>query len=141
MEFYSTGGYRTSDIDALYLHPQEIGRMLESLGFRRVNRHWVSEAFDLQIEFPGHAIETRAVERLTTVRVDGKSVTMIGVEDLILDRLNGFIHFDSTDDRMWARELCAMYRGQLDLDYLSREAVVDGTSDALQGILASLPYT
>lgn len=138
LEFYSTGGYRTSDIDALYLHPQEVGALLETLGFRRVNRHWVSEAFDLQIEFPGHAIEQRAVARLTTVRVDGKDVTLIGVEDLILDRLNGFIHFGSTDDRNWARELCAMYRGRIDLDYLKREAVEDGTSDALQDLLASL---
>lgn len=62
MEFYSTGGYRTSDIDALYLRPQEVGALLETLGFRRVNRHWVSETFDLQIEFPGHAIEQRAVD-------------------------------------------------------------------------------
>lgn len=139
MEFYSTGGYRTSDIDALYLHPQEVGALLETLGFRRVNRHWVSEAFDLQIEFPGHAIEQRAVERLTTVRVDGKAVTMIGVEDLVLDRLNGFVHGGSTDDRHWARELCAMYHSRLDLAYLEREAEVDGTSAALQDILASLP--
>ena len=139
LEFYSTGGYRTSDIDALYLHPNEVGALLETLGFRRVNRHWVSEAFDLQIEFPGHAIERRAVERLTTVRVDGKDVTMIGVEDLILDRLNGFIHGGSTDDRRWARELCAMYGSRLDLAYVEREAAVDGTAAALRDILASLP--
>lgn len=141
LEFYSTGGYRTSDVDALYLHPEVIGRMLVALGFTKHNRHWVSERHDLQIEFPGHAIEQRAVERLTTVRVDGLEVVLIGVEDLILDRLNGFVHFQSTDDRHWAAELCVMYRDHVDLGYLREQAVTDGTSTALQGILADLPST
>ena len=139
MEFYSTGGYRTSDVDALYLYPEAIGRLLEQLGFIKRQRHWVSEAYDLLIEFPGHAIEARARERLTDVSIDGKIITLIGIEDLILDRLNGFVQFHSTDDRHWARELLVMYHDHLDLNYLRQQSAVDKTDVALEALLTTLP--
>lgn len=137
VEFYSTGGYRTNDIDACCMRPAEAGAVLEGWGFRRVNRHWVSDPLGLQVEFPRLAIEARARERLTTVRVDGREVMLIGVEDLILDRLNGWIHSGSTDDRRWAVELAAIAWEQLDRPYLQREAEVDRTAAALQEVFSA----
>lgn len=135
VEFYSSGGYRTNDIDACCMRPAEAGAVLESWGFRRVNRHSVSTLLGLQVEFPRLAIEARARERLTSVRVEGHQVTLIGVEDLILDRLNGWIHGGSSDDRRWAVELAAIAWETLDQPYLQREAVTDRTAEALADIL------
>jgi len=137
VEFYSTGGYRTNDIDACCMRPAEAGAVLETWGFRKVNRHWVSTALGLQVEFPRLAIEARARERLTTVRVDGLAVTLIGVEDLILDRLNGWVHGGSTDDRRWAVELAAVALESLDQAYVQREAINDRTTEAASDILAA----
>lgn len=139
LEFYSTGGYTTADVDALYLWPAKAGALLEQLGFTKVNRHWVSERYGLQIEFPGHAIERRAVERVADVSVGGVTCRVIGVEDLILDRLNGAVHASSSDDLRWAHELLVLYRDRIDLAYLRKQAAADRTSAALKRIETGLP--
>ncbi len=138
LEFYSTGGYATSDVDVLYLWPAKAGALLETLGFRKVNRHWVHDGFGLQIEFPGHAIEKRALAHLADVRVSRRTVRVIGVEDLILDRLNLLVHAGSSDDGRWALELLVMYRDRLDLAYLREQSRLDRTAAALRKLEKSV---
>jgi hypothetical protein len=65
-------------------------------------------------------------------------VLLIGIEDLILDRLNGYTFAKSTDDLHWAAELLVMYRDRLDLEYLQTTARDDRVSDGLRTILDQL---
>ncbi|MBA3846147.1 MAG: hypothetical protein H0X45_05825 [Planctomycetes bacterium] len=138
VEFYAMGGYNTNDVDVLYLHPSKAGELLAALGFTKVNRHWICAAYGLQIEFPGHVIEARARERITTLTIDGRTVSLIGIEDLILDRLNIVVHGKSPGDRRWPMELVLLHRDDLDMDYLQTQAQADRTAEELAGILREI---
>ncbi|MDQ7823908.1 MAG: UbiD family decarboxylase [Candidatus Eremiobacteraeota bacterium] len=131
LEFYSTGGYATGDVDLVYADPGSLGVLLNGWGFRKEGRHWISEELDLFIEIPGFALAGEERDRVTIVEVEGLQVALIGIEDLIVDRLNAFVHWKSTDDGYWAEELLFMYGDNIDRAYLERRCVEEHTAAAL----------
>jgi hypothetical protein len=50
--------------------------------------------------------------------VEDKSVFIIGIEDIILDRLRSAVHWKSGVDREWGFRLLLMYYEKLNLDYI-----------------------
>ena len=69
-------------------------------------------------------------DRVTELDVDGSMVYIIGVEDLILDRLRAGVYWNSTSDMEWARYLLESYIDDLDLAYLE----TDDSETVLAGI-------
>ena len=61
-------------------------------------------------------------DRITELDVDGSMVYIIGVEDLILDRLRAGVYWNSTSDMEWAKYLLESYIDDLDLAYLETES-------------------
>lgn len=135
LEFYTTGGYSTGDIDIIFSDNRLLDEKLSWLGFKRVGRHWISEELDLYIESPGSQLKPEETERLTTVEIDNLKVYLIGLEDLILDRLKAYVHWRSSDDGFWAKELIFMYGDKLEMAYLKRKAKVEKVDKALTKIL------
>ena len=43
---------------------------------------------------------------------------MIGIEDLLLDRVRGWVHWQSSEDERWARRLAFLYADRLDWQYV-----------------------
>jgi len=141
LEFYSTGGYATGDIDLIYPDHELCGAKLTEWGFKKEGRHWISEEFDLFVEAPGSFLPEEEQKRVTTVEIEGMTVCIIGVEDLIVDRLNAFVHWKSTDDGYWARELIYIYLETMDLDYLRGRCRDEQTLPALEKILREVKDT
>lgn len=59
---------------------------------------------------------------------------MIGIEDLILDRLQACVHWRSEADCEWARRLMAAHRNDIDWVYLSQAAEKEGLKDRLDAL-------
>ncbi|MGV8124653.1 MAG: DUF6036 family nucleotidyltransferase [Candidatus Xenobiia bacterium LiM19] len=135
LEFYSTGGYSTGDIDLIYPDSELCGKTLAEWGFNKEGRHWINEELELFVEIPGSFLPEGERKRTVTIEIEGMTVCMIGVEDLIIDRLNAFVHWKSTDDGYWARELIMIHIAKLDLDYLKNRCRDEQTIDALATIL------
>ncbi len=74
-------------------------------------------------------------ERIVTLEIEGYTVACIGLEDLILDRLNAGVHWRSQEDLRWVQTLLRAYRSQLDLSYLRQRAQVEGTLETLNRLL------
>ena len=70
-------------------------------------------------------------EKITQVEIEGLNVYIIGVEDLIIDRVNAYDHWRSIDDGDWAKELMALYKHEIDWDYLVTSARTEEILDAL----------
>ena len=130
LEFYTGGGYATGDIDLLYPWRERLGAELESAGFQKRGRHWIHIDLDLHIEILATTIEQRGQDRLSKVLSQDNEVLLVGIEDLILDRLNGYVHAQSTDDYQWALELALLYSDQIDWSGLKVGAQEDATMDA-----------
>ena len=65
-------------------------------GFQRSGRHWVNEEHELFLEFPATALEEG--ETAATIEVGKYSVLVIGLEELIVDRLAAWSFWNSEID-------------------------------------------
>ncbi|MFW5906567.1 MAG: DUF6036 family nucleotidyltransferase, partial [Desulfobia sp.] len=62
-------------------------------------------------------------DKLTEVEVPGgRRVYFIGIEDIIIDRLNRFKHWQVTTDREWILGMMVFNYNEIDWDYLLEKA-------------------
>ena len=108
VEFWSTGGYASRDIDVVVFDRDAAAAVLKRSGFEQIGHHWVHAASDLWIEFPGTVLTygPDAYQRIADVSISGHQVQVISVEDLIIDRLCS----GRDADLSWARELVALHQ-------------------------------
>lgn len=121
VEFYSAGGYATVDID-LVSASEPLDEILPGWGFERHGRHWVRADLGLIVEAPGSRLAPGQRNRLTEVEVAGTSAYVLGLEDVIVDRLAACVHWSSNNDCRWAAVLLGAHIAALDLDYLRAQA-------------------
>ena len=103
-------------------------------GFIRKGRHWINEQLDMYIESPGSYLKGDDANRITKVNVEDVHAYLVGIEDLIIDRLNAAVHWKSQDDRFWAKELIIIHKKVLDLNYLNTRATKEKLTRELKKI-------
>lgn len=137
LEFYTAGGYATIDIDIVY--PSEpLEAILARLGLTKKGRYWFSDDLGIVLEAPSSFLEAGARKRVVEVKVGAFSVTLLGIEDLVIDRMNAFVHWRSDDDGNWAKELLAIHGQDLDRGYLLKAAKKNKVDEELNLFLLEL---
>ncbi len=131
---YTAGSYFTADIDIVASNRRRVGSILQEMGFQPAGRHWVHPEWDIAIEIPDTDL-AGDLSRLMRVQLsDGSSVYCIGVEDLVIDRLNAAVHWHSLEDRRWAKELLRLHASSIDWQYLRDRAQSEGVHSLLEEI-------
>jgi hypothetical protein len=103
VSIYSRGAYRSGDIDLvepLLAKESEIKSLMESLGFQRINRHYVHPRCQhLFIEFVSAPVSIGDDYRIIPDEkfVEGKSLKLLSPTDCIKDRLASYIHFNARE--------------------------------------------
>lgn len=131
VEIYTQGDYTTRDIDWVLSGRDRAGEILEQLGFskERGERHWFRERGNLAIEIPDSFLAGRE-DHITEIELrSGRKIFVIGIEDLIMDRIRSCIHWDSSSDCEWAERLFALHYRDLDLTYLLEQAAEEGARE------------
>ncbi len=118
LEFYTAGGYATHDMDLALPHGPEVDAAFAALGFLKEGRFWYHADLDLVFEAPAPAGLPGEDAPRTEVSVDGLRVVILGVEDLLIDRLRAWVHWKSDEDGRWTRRLAHLYVQRLDWSYL-----------------------
>jgi predicted nucleotidyltransferase len=133
VELYTAGGYATKDLDlALPVCPAVLEAFAD-LGFSREGRFWYRDDLDLLVEAPAPAGLPGEDSPRTVVEIDGLRVVVIGLEDLVIDRLRAWVHWRSEEDGRWTRRLVVLHSDRLDWDYLrTRTAPVEAEREALE---------
>ena len=117
VEFYTAGGYSTTGIDILA--PSEpVDRVLTDWGFKKEGKNWVNADLDIQIEALTGQLEPRQLAMVTELTIENLKVFIIGIEDIIIDRMNAFVYWEVKDDKLWAKEMMANHLDEIDFDYL-----------------------
>lgn len=138
VEFYTTGGYATGDID-IVAPSAPVDEVLTKWGFKKEGRHWFSEELEIAIEAPSSSLgEGEDYKKILEIEIDGLTVYMIGIEDLIVDRLNAYVHWKSTDDKFWAKELIVIHYAEIDWKYLRKRAVDEKSKKGLDEVKKEL---
>ena len=122
LSYYSREVYFTADIDLACADRDALDAVLGELGFTRRGRYWVHDGFDIAVEAPASTLAGEDAPRETVELEDGLRCIMIGLEDLIIGRLNACKHWQSQGDCEAAELLVIRYRDDLDWDYLERKA-------------------
>ncbi|SMB93214.1 hypothetical protein SAMN00808754_0817 [Thermanaeromonas toyohensis ToBE] len=132
LEFYTLGGYATKDIDLVVNGREQAKLILEEMGFLRRpgERHWYHEELDLAIEIPDEFL-AGSLEKVVTVEINGMEAFIIGIEDLVVDRLAAAKFWKSQADAQWAAKLLALHAGEIDLEYLKEAAREQQVEDVL----------
>ena len=129
LEFYTAGGYATTDTDLALPVAPEVDAAFADLGFTKEGRYWIHADLDLLFEAPAPSGLPGEDAPRTEVDVDGLRVVIIGVEDLLIDRLRGWVHWKSEEDGRWTRRLALLYADRLDWGYV-RERTKDIPEEA-----------
>jgi hypothetical protein len=133
LEYYTFGGYATRDIDVVVSDYQRLGEVMDELGFERRGRYWLRSDLEILLEAPAADLAGETAP-LTVVELDDLMCYIIGVEDLIIDRLNGYVHWGWEDDRRWVGRLLVLHADTVDWAYLEGRAITEGTVETLAEI-------
>ena len=131
VEFYTLGSYSTEDIDVVVSNFGIVEDLLRDLGFEKINRIWYREDLDISVDLTGSQLAGNP-KRVSRVSIKGKTVQVIGLEDIIVDRLNAFIHWKSKQDGFWAQEMIAIHQEDIDWEYLEDRCKKEQVASALE---------
>ena len=132
VEFWTAGGYTTVDIDMAGAS-EPAAQILEGWGFDRQGRHWFDETLGIVVELPGSSLSPDALAHTATVRLGSYTATVLGAEDLIIDRLCACKHWNDEESCLWAEALLASGH-ELDEAYLRERAVDEDVLDRLESL-------
>ncbi|MFU8890627.1 MAG: helix-turn-helix domain-containing protein [Anaerosomatales bacterium] len=133
VEFWTAGGYATADID-LVGATEPVAEVLSAWGFIREGRHWYDEHLGLVVEVPGARLSEDERAHVATVQLAGFTAQILGLEDLVIDRLNACVHWSDQESCMWAEALLAI-PFELDVEYLRRRAGEEDVKERLEEAL------
>ena len=135
VEFYTAGGYATMDVDMLCeLSISEIDSVLKPLGFLKEGKYWVveNEHFEMVLEVPSGPL-AGSWEKVTRVNTeDGIAAYFIGIEDIIIDRLNRFKFWRELSDEEWILGMIMLNYQEIDWTYIYKKSSEEGTQNELQ---------
>jgi hypothetical protein len=134
LSYYSREVYFTSDIDLAYADREAIDGVLKGLGFEKRGRYWVNERLKMAIEVPASILvgEDSPVEIVEVG--EGLQCRVIGIEDLVIDRLNACKHWKSEIDCEMVELLLKKYMNDLDWPYLKKKTAMP-ENDTLSELL------
>ena len=132
LEFYTAGGYATHDMDLALSHGPDVDAAFAAMGFRKEGRFWYHADLDLLFEAPAPSGLPGEDAPRTEVEVEGLRIVVIGVEDLLIDRLRAWVHWKSEEDGRWTRRLAHLYAHRLDWRYLRQRT--NDTPEEAEGL-------
>jgi len=124
LSYYSREVYFTADIDLAYADREALDAVLKNIGFGKQGRYWVNEELKMVIEVPVSVLigEDSPVEIVEFA--ENLQCRIIGIEDLIIDRLNACKYWKSEIDCEMVELLIRRYTKELDWLYLEKKAII-----------------
>jgi hypothetical protein len=133
VELFTGGAYVTGDLDFVGTVPAPVARALTAAGLEPHGRHWVHEAGQVYLEFPGEALGPE--ETAVRLQLEGIDLLVISPEDLVAERLGAWKHWSSAVDGVNAWLLLRALASELDRRRLSRRCNQVEAADALKAML------
>ncbi len=139
VEFYTRDWYSTGDIDLAIDKSKrdEFYEVMEDLGFKKEGRMWAREDLNLYVEIPGD-IKDIDEERLTEVETEAGRAYLIGLEDIIFDRIQAAKHWESKSDREQAVRMGTSFYDDIDWDYVRKRCKKELSEGMLDEVLEEI---
>lgn len=122
LSYYSREVYFTADIDFAYSDREAMNDVLLDIGFQKQGRYWVNDELKLAVEVPASSLVNEDSPTEAVELDEALECVIIGIEDLIIDRLNACKYWQSTIDCEMAELLIRRYCKEIDWEYLEKRA-------------------
>jgi hypothetical protein len=124
VSIYTRNEYSTFDVDMVYPSYNLADKILGEMGFIKEGRHWYSEELEIAVEIPDDVLagDTKRIVKLNLSDKKDDYIYVIGIEDLLIDRINALAHWKSKEDGEWAERMYQAYKEQIDKDYFIAKA-------------------
>jgi len=123
LSYYSREVYFTADIDLAYADREALDDVLKNIGFVKQGRYWINEDLNIAIEVPASILIGEDSPLEIVEFGNGLQCRIIGIEDLIIDRLNACKYWKSEIDCEMVEMLIIKYK-EIDWTYLEKKAVI-----------------
>jgi hypothetical protein len=133
LSYYSREVYFTADIDLAYADTEALDKVLREIKFKKEGRYWIHEILKMAVEASASNLAGEEAPVEIVELGEGLRCTIIGIEDLIIDRLNACKHWKSEVDCEMAELLVNRYIADLDWAYLERKAALP-QNDSLKAL-------
>ncbi len=130
VETYTAGQFPSGDIDITTTDHSATEKVLTSLGFKREGMIWFNKQLGIAFQIVGHS-PSGSFEKSRVVKIGPYRARIVGVEDLILDRLQAAKFWNIPSDYEKAKVLYDNFRKQIDQDYLREMAKKKNVQDSL----------
>ncbi|NOU73878.1 hypothetical protein GC098_21170 [Paenibacillus sp. LMG 31458] len=136
VEIYSQSGYTTQDTDLVMDGYEIADEILKELDFQKIGKDWIHPVVGISIEIPSNFL-TGDYNKVTELPLDeNMKVYVIGIEDIILDRLRSAVHWKSGEDREWGYRLLLIYFEDIDFVYIEANFQHPSEKDEFEDWLA-----
>jgi hypothetical protein len=122
LSYYTREAYFTANIDLAYADREALDGVLGELGFSKRGRYWLNGDLDIPIEVPVGVLSGESAPVEIAELESGLTCTVLGVEDLIVDRLSFCKHWKYQIDCEMAELLVRRYAADIDWVYLEGRA-------------------
>jgi hypothetical protein len=137
LEYYTMGAHSTYDIDLAIINYEKLAHVMDLLGFQKEGRFWHHPHYEIVIEAPAEGLGNQMAP-LTEVKINDYHCFIIGLEDLIIDRLNGYVHWKWKDDGRYVKMLLTTHFHEINWDYLKKRSEEELTIETLLTIIKEL---
>jgi len=127
VETYTAGQFPTGDVDVTTSDSATTQKVLKSLGFKEIGMIWLNKPLGIAFHIVGYF----APERPRTIRIGPYKARIVGVEELILDRLSAAKFWNIPADYEKAKVLYDNFGKQINKDYLRENAKKKKVDDLL----------
>ncbi len=136
VEFYTRNWYATGDIDlAINKDKRDIFySVMENAGFSKTGRMWVREDLGLYMEIPGDLYDIDT-EKVTRVETNAGYAYVVGLEDIVFDRIQAAKHWQSKSDHEQAVRIASLYYDDIDWAYVRKKCSAESSEDVLDQVL------
>ncbi len=124
LSYYSREVYFTSDIDLSYSDREALDKVLSGIGFERESRYWINYGLKIVIEVPAGVLAGEESPAEIVELGEDMRCRIIGIEDLVIDRLNACKYWKSEIDCEMVELLLARYWKEMDWPYLEKKAAM-----------------
>lgn len=125
VEIYTRNDYHTHDIDFVSDGWNLFDEILTDLGFDRTQRVWYHKDAEIAVEVPSNHLEGSEDHIYEILLPSNRIIYVIGVEDIIIHRLEGisFIRYPRDDeDYESAYRMFLIHQENMDMDYFMDQA-------------------
>jgi hypothetical protein len=122
LAYYSREVYFTTDIDLACSDRAVLDKVLRSIGFVVEGRYWIQHDMNLMVEAPASSLVGEDAPRETVELGNGLECCVIGIEDLLIDRMNACVHWNSSQECEMVDLLISLWSTEIDWDYLLQRA-------------------